>query len=154
MLTAALLTEARNGKSLSVRWWKYISICSVFAWWNGLSGNDWSEVRKSSKTQFPNTMLCGKRQLRKALCWVMPFLYSSEVSKVISFLGCDKVIRKSHLKKIYIYIVPKLAKAYNFFGCVKVIANGKKKFPANDEWPLEDRTRVGRITWIDRQCRS
>ena len=77
----------------------------------------------------------------------MPFLCSSEVSKVISFLGCDKVIRKSHLK---IYIVPKLAKAYNFFfGCVKVTTNGKKKIIPHEEWPLEDRTRVGRITRID-----
>lgn len=77
----------------------------------------------------------------------MPFLCSSEVSKVISFLGCDKVIRKSHLK---IYIVPKLAKAYNFFfGCVKVTINGKKNITAHEEWPLEERTRVERITGID-----
>lgn len=148
MLTAALLREARNGKSLSVRWWKYISICSVFAWWNGLSGNDWSEVRKSSKTQFPNTMLCGKRQLRKALCWVMPFLYSSEVSKVISFLGCDKVIRKSHLK-IYIYS-SEVSKSIQLFWLCQ--SNRKRQKEISSKWWLASgRQNTGRKNHMDRQ---
>lgn len=80
------------------------------------------QLEKAAKLNFQTQCCVEKGNCRKHCDVLCHFLYSSEVSKVISFWGCDKVIKKSHLK---IYIVQELAKAYNFLGYVKVIKNGK-----------------------------
>lgn len=67
----------------------------------------------------------------------MPFLYSSEVSKVISFFWVViKLSKKSHLK-IYIYSSG-VSKKHTTFSVVLKLPKMAKKLQ-QEEWPLGDR---------------